>query len=253
VAVSVARVLIAAIAALAGCSVPELSLDGKQCPCVETGYVCDTLTNRCLATNDGGGIIDSPSATQCLSSPASETELYRYTGMFDWQHADPSWMGGTEITQTSTNAQNSYTYKTSAELAAASDYHVISSMRQVTPGTGTPSYGIVLRAQLSPQDKSRYSCNWIPKTRELRIDVTQGGSATNLATATVPANTALPTSFTMEASITGSTLACCIREIDAARITSAVDAAMVVGTGYPGLQTSRMAAAFGSFVVLRPN
>ncbi|HEU4612442.1 MAG TPA: hypothetical protein VFS15_10210, partial [Kofleriaceae bacterium] len=142
--------LACAAAWLGGCSVPELSLDGKQCPCVEAGYVCDTLTNRCLATNDAGGIIDSPAATACLPS-TSETELYRYTGTFDWQHADPSWTGAAEIVQASTTAQNSYTYKTSSDLAATADYHIVSTMRQVQPGMGTPSFGIVLRAQLSPQ------------------------------------------------------------------------------------------------------
>jgi hypothetical protein len=207
-------------ALLAGCSVPALSLDGKQCPCVEAGYVCDELTNRCLATNDGGGIIDTPAATPCLP-PVPETEIYRYTGMFDWQHADPTWIGDTEIQQTSTTAQDSYAFKTSSELAAVNDYHIISSMRPVQTGTGAPSFGIVLRAQLGTQDKSRYSCSWIGKSRELRIEVTQGGSTSTLGSALLGANETVPASFTMEASVTGSTLACCIREIAGARIATA--------------------------------
>ncbi len=244
--------LVLAIACItAACSVPDLSLDGKQCPCVEEGYVCDELTNRCLATNDGGGIIDSPSATQCLSSPATETELYRYTGTFDWQHDDASWVGGPEIMQTSSQVQNSYTYRTSAELTAATDYHVISSMRAIKGGPGSPSLGIALRVQLSPQTKLHYMCSWIDKNRELRIEILQGGSLTPLATAVVGGTEALPTSFTMEASVTGSTLACCIREIAEARLTDVADPNMVVTDGYPGLQTSRMQAAFGSFVVLK--
>lgn len=240
-----------ALLGLAACSVPDVSLDGKQCPCVDVGYVCDTLTNRCLATNDGGGIIDSPSATQCLTPATTETEIYRYAGTFDWQHEDPSWSGAAEITQSSSNTQDSYAYKTSAELTAAKDYHIISSMRQVNAGMGTPSLGIVMRAQLSAQDKSRYACSWLGKSRELRIEVTQGGNTTMLGTATVGGATALPSSFTMEASITGSTLACCIREISEARLTNVVDPAMTVLDGYPGLQTDRMSAAFGSFVVLK--
>jgi hypothetical protein len=207
--------------------------------------VCDELTNRCLATNDGGGIIDTPAATPCLPS-VPETELYRYTGTFDWQHADPTWIGNTEI-------QDSYAFKTSSELTAAHDYHVISSMRPVQTGTGPPSFGIVLRAQLSTQDKSRYSCSWIGKSRELRIEVTQGGSTSTLGSATIGASETVPASFTMEASVTGSTLACCIREIAGARIASAPDPNMAVTMGYPGLQTDRMQAAFASFVVLTPN
>jgi hypothetical protein len=246
------RAALVVFAALAGgaCSVPGLSLEGKQCPCSD-GYVCDELTNRCLATNDGGGIIDSPAATQCLPSPGGETEVYRYTGTFDWLHEHTSWtaMAG-EIRQTSSSAQNSYTYKTSAELIAAPNIRVISTMRETTAGNGTPAFGIVLRAQLSSQDKSRYTCNWVPKDRQLRIEVQSGGgSPTLLGAAAVTPATALPASLTMEAAIDGSTLACCIRELPAARLTGIQDPAMVVATGYPGVSTHRMAAAFGSFVV----
>jgi hypothetical protein len=246
----VTRAFVLAIV-LAACSVPELSLEGKQCPCVDTGYVCDELTNRCLMTNDGGGIIDTPAATQCLPAIA-ETEVYRYTGTFDWQHVDASWMGSaTEIVQTNNNVQNSYAFKTSAELTGAKDVHVISSMRQIQPGSGSPAFGITLRAQLDTQDKSRYSCLWSNKARALYIEVVQGGNATTLRTVPIPGTNALPTTFTMEASVTGSTLACCIREIAAARIAGLMDTAVIAG--YPGLQTTRMEAAFGSFVVLKPN
>lgn len=236
---------------VAGCSVPELSLDGKQCPCTD-GYVCDSLTNRCLATNDGGGIIDTPAATQCLPSTGAEPELYRYAGTFDWQHEDASWTGNaTEIKQTSRTAQDSYTYKTAAELTAATDYRVIASMREITAGTGSPSVGIVLRAQLSPQNKSRYSCDWSAKDRQLRIELHDGGSSTVLGAAAIAPAATLPTSFTMEAAVVGSTLACCIRELADARLMNVTDPGNTVGTGYPGLTTSRMEAAFGSFVVFQ--
>jgi hypothetical protein len=242
--------LACAAVALAACSVPPLSLEGKQCPCVEAGYVCDEDTNRCLQTNDGGVIIDTPAATQCLPGVA-ETEIYRYTGMFDWQHEDASWTGATEIVQTSSSAQNSYAFKTAAELTAAKDVHVISSMRQVQPGSGSPSFGIVMRAQLDTQDKSRYACVWRAKARELALEVVQGGNITTLRAMPVPGTNPLPTSFTMEASVTGATLACCIREIAAAKLASVMDTAVIAG--YPGVQTDRMQAAFGSFVVLKPN
>jgi hypothetical protein len=239
------------VATLSACSVPTVSLDGKQCPCVDEGYVCDTLTNRCLATNDGGVIIDSPAATQCLGSPATETEIYRYAGTFDWQHDDPTWTGGAEITQSSSNAQATYAYKTNAELTMAADVHVISSMRQIQSGNGAPALGITLRAQLEVQDKDRYACLWNSKNRELALELTQGGSTTRLRAVTVPGTEALPTSFTMEASVIGTTLACCIREIAAAKLTGVMDS--TESDGYPGVETHRMQAAFGSFVVLKPN
>jgi hypothetical protein len=239
--VGVEVIRIAIIACVAACSVPELELDGKQCPCIGEGYVCDEVTNRCLRTNDGGMIIDTPSATSCLPT-APEVEVYRYTGTFDWQHEDDSWMGAMEITQSSAQAQDTYAYKTSAELTAAPDVHVISSMREVRSGSGEPALGIVLRAQLSTQDKSRYACMWSTKTRDLFLEITQGGNTTRLAQVDVQGNT--PTSFTMEASVKGGTLACCIREIAAAKIMGVMNA--TVTAGYPGLQTKRMEAAFGT-------
>lgn len=247
-----ALALLASLALGGACSVPPLSLDGKACPCVESGYVCDTQTNRCLAANDGGGIIDSPIAESCLGAK-SETELYQYAGMFDWQHQDATWTGGTEIRQSSAQVMDSYAFKTSAELTAAHDYHIISTMRIIQAGSGSPSLGVVLRAQLSAQDKSRYACTWLSKTHELRIEVTQGGNTTTLGSAAVAANVTIPTPFTMDASVTGSTLACCIRGITSAKIASVSDPAMAVTMGYPGLQTNRMEAAFGSFAVLKPN
>jgi hypothetical protein len=238
------------LVALAACSVPPVSLEGKQCPCVESGYVCDNVTNRCIPTNDGGGIIDTPAVTQCLPL-VPETEIYRYTGMFDWQSADATWTGGAEIMQTSKNIQNSYAFKTNAELTAAKDVHVISSMREIKLGSGAPALGIALRAQLDTQDRSHYACLWSSKTREFYLELSQGGNLSTLRVVPVPGATALPTTITMEASITGSSISCCIREIAAARISGVMDA--TVPAGYPGVQTTRIEAAFGSFVVLKPN
>jgi hypothetical protein len=124
-------------------------------------------------------------------------------------------------------------------------------MRQIQPGSGSPSFGITLRAQLDTQDKSRYACLWSSKARELFIEVTQGGNVSTLRAVPIPATTVVPTSFTMEASVTAGTLACCIREIAAAKIAGVMDTAIV--SGYPGVETDRMEAAFGSFVVLKPN
>lgn len=241
--------VLAIVALVAGCSVPALSLEGKQCPCTD-GYICDTLTNRCLATNDGGGIIDSPAATQCLPAVVGEAELYRYAGTFDWQTEGGTWAGdATEIQQSSTTTQDAFAYRTAAELTAAPDVRVIASMRPITNGSGTPSLGIVLRAQLS--DKPRYSCSWSPKDRQLRLEAHTTGSATMLAAASIDPGATLPSTFTMEASVEDFTLGCCIRELADARLMNVPDPAMSLDSGYPGLATNRMQAAFGSFVVLQ--
>jgi hypothetical protein len=238
------------LSALAACSVPALSLDGKQCPCADTGYVCDTLTNQCLRTNDGGGIIDTPAATQCLPSPVGEAELYRYAGTFDWQTQGGTWSGdATEIRQANETTQDAYAYRTAAELASAKNVRVIASLRQITPGSGTPSLGIVLRAQLS--DKPRYSCDWSAKDRQLRLELHGSGSSTVLAAASISPSATLPSSFTMEASIDGSMLGCCIRELADARLMNVPDPANTLSMGFPGLGTNRMEAASGSFVVFQ--
>lgn len=233
---------------LGACSVPPVSLAGKQCPCTD-GYVCDDLTNRCLATNDGGTIIDSPAATQCLPSAAGETEVYRYGGAFGWTATSGSWSGtANEIVQSSTSAQDSYAYPTDASLANAADVRVLATMRPVNTGSGRPHLGIVLRAPSDPQMKDRYACTWSNDDRVLRIERYSGGSPTLLADATVGGIP--PASLTMEAAVTGDALSCCIRELGAMARVTATDASIT--GGYPGLQTNRMEAAFGSFVVFRP-
>lgn len=234
------------IVALAACSVPATALEGKQCPCTD-GYVCDTPTNRCFLSNGDGGVIDSLGVTSCLGG--STQEIYRYAGMFDWLHADATWTGGAEIKQTSVQLQDTYTYKTSAELTNTHDYHVTATMRSIASGNGSPSLGIVLRAQLSAQDRSRYACTWIPKGKELRLEATTGGNTTALGSALVATNTP-DAPITMEARVVGSTLACCIREYPSAKLTGLMNAD--VTSGYPGLQTNRMEAAFGSFAVTVP-
>lgn len=232
---------IAALLFVAACSVPGVSLEGKQCPCAD-GYVCDTPTNRCFPSNGDGGIIDSLSTTSCLGG--SSVEIYRYAGTFDWIDPSGTWTGGAEIKQTSAQVNNSYIFKTNAELTAVKDYRVIASMRPIREGNA-PAYGVVLRAQLSTQDKSRYACTFLPKTKELVLE----SNATVIGSVGVSAtNTTMP--LTMEARVVGTTLACCLREYPAAKLMGIMNAD--VAAGYPGLQTNRMEAAFGSFAVTQP-
>lgn len=229
----------------AACSVPPVSLDGKDCPCTD-GYVCDTLTNRCLLTNDGGTIIDTPAATQCLPNLGAETEVYRYTGTLDWIEQGGTWDGTpTEIRQTDQMA-SAYAYRTSVNLNLA-NVHVLASMRETAQGNGgTPALGIALRTSLD--GSSRYRCVYLSGQRQLAIQLSDGGGDTTIGTpASIPIGTTVPPSFTMEASAIGSSLSCCIREVEQARVANVTDTARTMG--YPGLETVRKAAVFGSFVV----
>jgi len=238
------------LAALAACSVPATALEGKDCTtkgeCAD-GYVCDTHTNRCFLSNGDGGIVDSRLTTSCLGT-APGMEIDRYNGDFTgWIDTDGTWMGGPEIKQTSAQVQNSYVFRSSAQLTSTKDYRVTATMRIVQNGSGSPSYGIVLRAQLSSQDKSRYACIWIPKGKELRLEGTNGGNTTTLGSALV-STTMQDVPLTMEAQVIGSTLSCCIREFaPSAKLTGIMNPD--VTSGLPGLQTTRMQAAFGSFAV----
>jgi hypothetical protein len=231
--------------ALVACSVDPVSLEGKSCPCA-AGYVCDRPTNRCFLGNGDGGVIDTPGTTSCLGG--STNEIYRYAGMFDWIHEDASWKGMAEITQTSSQVQHSYTFKTNSDLTAVKDYKVTATMRQTMAGTGDPSMGIALRTQLATQDKQHYSCMWSFKSKTLSINETQGGNTVALMTKTITAaTTTIP--LTMEAKVVGSTVTCCIREYPMSMLTAS---STTVTAGYPGLETDRMAAAFGSFAVTQP-
>jgi hypothetical protein len=51
--------MLALAGAAAACSVPDLELDGKQCPCVD-GWVCDEPTNTCVRDPSGP---DAPPGT----------------------------------------------------------------------------------------------------------------------------------------------------------------------------------------------
>jgi hypothetical protein len=241
------------LAVLTACSVPATALEGKDCTtkgeCAD-GYLCDKTTNRCFLSNGDGGIVDSRLTTSCLGT-APGIEIYRYNDDFmNWIDPDGTWMGGPEIKQTSSQAQNSYAFRSSAQLMDTKDYRVTATMRIVQQGSGSPSYGIVLRAQLSSQDKSRYACIWIPKGKELRLEGTSGGNTTTLSSALV--STTIPEMpLTMEAQVVGSVLSCCIREFaPSAKLTGIMNPDVV--SGFPGLQTTRMQAAFGSFTVTAP-
>lgn len=240
-------VLGAVLGTLGACSVPALSLDGKECPCTD-GYVCDTLTNRCLMTNDGGTIIDTPAATGCLASLGAETETYRYGGNFDWATQGGTWSGSTTEIVQSDKMAGTIAYRTSVDLKLA-NMHVLATMRETAQGNGgTPAIGIVMRAALD--GSSHYACVWSSALRTLAVERVDGGGTTLVGTAaTIPTTTTVPASFTMEAAVTGSTLGCCIREVAQARVTGATDTVLTMG--YPGLETSRRAAAFGSFVVFK--
>jgi len=80
------RALLVLVIGLAACSVPDVDLEGKQCPCA-AGYVCDKPTNRCFPPNGDGGVIDARGTTSCLGG--STVEIYRYMNDFAaWQNPD---------------------------------------------------------------------------------------------------------------------------------------------------------------------
>jgi len=120
-------------------------------------------------------------------------------------------------------------------------------MRRLEDGNGTThEMGIVLRAQLSAMDKARYACMWSFDSKALTL--TSDQVSTPLATKMVN-EAGAPIPLTMEARVVGTTLACCIREFPSASITGM---STDVAAGYPGVQTSRMRAGFGSFAVTQP-
>src|SRR5262249_33660620 len=73
---------LAAATAIASCVLPDLALEGKQCPCAE-GDVCDPARNRCVSGptggsdggGDGGPSSDAPSGDGPIDAASDGTGL----------------------------------------------------------------------------------------------------------------------------------------------------------------------------------
>lgn len=224
-----------ALIALAACSVPDLSLEGKKCPCV-SGYSCGG-DGLCHAQGDGG-VKDVTMTTSCLGSAPGMSLYSGFATTF--ATTGGTWTQGTNLQQTDAASGLAFAYINNASLALAT-YRIVAHAVGTTPGT---AMGISLRISGKPQ----YDCLWEPGTAGTLIwqYVNNGGQAANLANPL----TALPTSteITMEVLATPTMLECCIDNIAAAKQT-VTNPTPNYAMGLPGVAVVDMKATFDQFEV----
>ena len=240
----------AALAALAGfavgCSVPELDLSGKQCPCVD-GYVCDTASQLCVAGIDGGAGNDGGSTASCLGSSTLNTLAFS-----DDFHSDFSkWMTTGDGVWGVSNNEASQSMATSGLAIAAptslvnlSNYRVEAKLHALS-GATNGRVGVGVRQIISTYES--LSCSWEPDLGELHIRHTLGSSGDD---SNVPAGMAVsiaPTAtVTMEVEIAGTQLRCCVREAPTVVLSASLASQ---ATGPPTMWARSRAGAWTDFQV----
>lgn len=279
-----AAALAAALAlALAGCSIPEVDLDGKQCPCA-SGWTCATATNTCVRepgaidaadgtladagdaapadATDAAALdaidapvidaIDAPPPPTCLGSAPGAT-LYSddFADLIGWVTVGGTWSAtAMEAVQSSTASNAAYLYP--AGTSAFTSYRVKAQLRRLG---GATAGAMQLAVRLQAGNDGQYACAWQPGTGALQLQWvrTNGGVGGTLAQAQVNIG-AIPgydpaAPVTMEVQASGSQLTCCLREHAAATVT-ATDTRYSAGA--PALRTASLSAGFRDFVVSAP-
>jgi hypothetical protein len=232
-----------AVLALAGCSVPPLSLDGKDCPCA-SGYTCNTATNKCVAMTDAKMPPDTPPGPSCLGSMPSGP---LYSDNFDtgsltgWTTTTMWAQTGGQLVQSDTNDMDAY-----AVAPASTAARVIADMTGAAGGMGM---GIVVRAQPG-QPRQHYECIWEPgPPGALLLRVTNNGGAPSTLAQMAFTSPGATVKYTMELSVDSTqTLHCCLDGVSGVTLTARDDQDMYI-MGGPGLATVQMHASFDNFAV----
>jgi hypothetical protein len=250
--------------ALVGCSVPDIDLAGKACPCPD-GWVC-TPANTCAraalpddaqpldgASDGSNGGIDAQVIPSCLGMPLSHM-AYTTSTFADFGTAWTT-KGGTWAVSNSNLVQSSATADVSvaAYSVTASDYRVVSTYHATSTGIGL-AIELALRINIAGSNLHVYHCNWEPSDGAFliqRTDSTMNGAV--LQEVTIDTN-AIPNykpsdPITMEFQAIGNSLTCCLHDITGATL-GAVD--NTYSTGGVGTKTYKMSAVYDDFTVYTP-
>jgi hypothetical protein len=248
------RYAIVAVVAL-GCRVPDVDLEGKQCPCA-TGYVCQTSTSTCVRSPDNpDASFDAPDApidpASCLPSPFG---TLIYETLFDTPDDWPSTGGVWSISdglmlQNDESVASAFAYH---DVGGAPDHRIVSRV-QMLAGVAAGTVGLAARVQGNPS-AGQYHCNWGPNDGAFSLERTQSDGlntfelkATTINLAAIPDY--VPTQpVAMELQVRGNQLECCLRGLAGASLT-AVDNQFAAG--HPGARTSRMSGAYDDYRVYR--
>jgi hypothetical protein len=223
------------VLAVAACSVPDLELDGKQCPCT-SGYTCDTPTNTCHPTR----MIDAPlPGSSCLGAEAARLFTLDFNTMLDLTPGAGTWTeAGGQAKQTDGGTALAFAYATSA---VPSDYRIAATL---VPGTGT-GLGVAFRVTLGA--KTMYYCDWQPGAAQLVLGWTNNGGNPTVLTSVPVTGGSATAAVTIHAEARGTALSCCIDELPSAKIMNVTDAHYA--NGQPGLMTEAATASFDDLIV----
>ncbi len=228
-----------ALVLAAGCSVPAVSLDGKDCEMGKcaAGYTCNTTTNKCLLVIDAPQH-DAPNASCLGSAPGMSIFSDPFDGALDFTTVGGTWsQAGGQLSQTDPASGLAFAYTMNAATNVAT-YRVVSTMTGMTPGT---AMGIAIR--IIGGNKARYDCLWEPGTTGTLLwqAVNNGGNATTLGTPTI----GLPSSLTvtMEVLATPSYIKCCLDNITGA-LNTVTGPTPSYTAGVPGVVVDSMHASF---------
>jgi hypothetical protein len=224
-----------AVAALAACSVPDVELDGKQCPCTD-GFVCITATNTCHRVD---AAIDAPPGASCLGAEGARLFTVDFNTMLGLTTGAGTWAAtGGRATQSDAATALAFAYSTSS---VPSDYRVAATL---IPGSGT-GLGVAFRVGLGA--KTMYFCEWRPTAGELVLAWTNnGGNPSPISTVPVTGGSATAP-VTIHAEAKGTTLSCCIDELPTAKLLNVTDTHYA--NGQPGLMTDTATASFDDLIV----
>jgi hypothetical protein len=182
---------------------------------------------------------DAP-ATSLLFSD----ELDTITG---WTFVGGTWMGQNgELQQTDAAAAPAYAWR--PDLAAQSDYRIVTQMRQFS---GSAIGALEISFRIDPSDTTQqYYCNWEPNDgRFLIMRTVASGTVLMMAQVSTGQRPPPSTTVTMEVVAQGDTFRCHILEIASADLT-VTDATYT--SGAIGLKTQLMAGAFEYLHVYAP-
>jgi hypothetical protein len=227
------------LAALASCSVADVDLAGKQCPCTD-GFTCQPATNTCVPDHGNASL-------SCLGDEPGPlmyaTELDTLDG---WDIGAGTWAAdaGGWARQSDATAKLAYAFPHSV---TGSDYRIVSSFRATDGGT---SSALEVSARVGDGGSShQYNCNWDPFGGAFQIKYTFDESSNGVVVSTQLADFDPTATLTMEFEVRGDSLRCCIRELPAATL-SGTDAQF--SSGHPGLKTYLASGAYDYFHVFEP-
>jgi hypothetical protein len=225
----------------AACSVPDVSLDGKHCPCA-SGYQCDTVTNTCKTTLGDGGF--QPTCIGTTPAGLLYSDSFD-SGTLDWTTTAMWAESGGVLEQKDATDPLAFAFpNASGGAASATEYRIVAKMTGTAGGT---AMGVSFRIQAG--QKAQYDCLWEPGAGAGALvlrSTNAGGQPTTIGTTTGIANPGPETSYTMEVLAQSGSFTCCLDGLASAIVTSGSSS---YPTGVPGLVTSQMHATFDDFAV----